>query len=257
MRYAALIITIFLIVMSSFADDCDPCPTPESTAEPVFDSPYIRVWNKSGDDFENVSINFSGQVVEYGDIDQNTVSQFYEVDEAYRYAPITLTVDDEELSLMIIDYVGETPLEPGYYTYVLSVTDQTIQQQLLKSIFSLEMIGGECLDAVGECSIGYTLYEDGIFAKRSPDGTESSTTVEPEIVETLLEEIADLDFEEVRSYPFKEECPRNYDGDEHIYSFYTDEGLEVLASCEFAIDETQLPFATIMELIYPSEEESD
>jgi hypothetical protein len=83
----------------------------------------IRIGNASPYRFENVRVNTSDQSTGYGAVKQNQNSAYMKFDMAYRYAYITLTIGDREFKYQPYDYVGETPLEPGKYTYSLSVPD--------------------------------------------------------------------------------------------------------------------------------------
>ena len=84
---------------------------------------FIRVRNQSAYQFENVVVNTYNQPKSYGVIKQGQNSVYMKFDMAYRYAYIKLTAAEKELILQPIDFVGETPLEPGKYTYSLSISD--------------------------------------------------------------------------------------------------------------------------------------
>jgi hypothetical protein len=82
----------------------------------------IRVRNDSAADFDRVVIVFpKQQEVDYGRLARGDVSQFRATAQAYRYAGVRVTIGQRELALNPIDYVGEQPLAPGRYTYVLGV----------------------------------------------------------------------------------------------------------------------------------------
>jgi len=50
------------------------------------------------------------------------MSEYRQVALAYGYAYVSAMVDGEKRVLQPIDYVGEEPLAPGDYTYVLQAT---------------------------------------------------------------------------------------------------------------------------------------
>lgn len=60
----------------------------------------------------------SGEVA-YGTVEPGAVTPHRTIARAYRYARVTLTVDGEEKILQPTDYVGESLLKPGRYTYEL------------------------------------------------------------------------------------------------------------------------------------------
>jgi hypothetical protein len=86
-------------------------------------SPAIRVANRSTLDFDRVLVNFSDQEVDYGALPAGTASEYRSPTVAYRYARIEVHVDTARLVLQPVDFVGETPLDGGSYTYALKVAD--------------------------------------------------------------------------------------------------------------------------------------
>lgn len=82
----------------------------------------IRIKNASDVDFDRVRVIFPARdEVDYGRVAKGALSDFHPARRAYRYAEIHATSGDREFSLQPIDYVGEQPLAPGRYTYVLRV----------------------------------------------------------------------------------------------------------------------------------------
>jgi hypothetical protein len=82
----------------------------------------IRIQNNSSFPFERVEVGFPEGRVNYGSIRANSASEYRGVSKAYRYAYIEVEIAGEELVLQPIDYVGESLLGPGRYTYVLNTT---------------------------------------------------------------------------------------------------------------------------------------
>jgi hypothetical protein len=100
-------------------------------AVPGCDSPFlpwgggdveIRILNSSSFPFDRVDVGFPEHEVSYGAIRANSASEYREVSKAYRYAYIEVEIGGEELVIQPIDYVGESLLGSGRYTYVLNVT---------------------------------------------------------------------------------------------------------------------------------------
>lgn len=82
----------------------------------------IRIQNASSFPFQRVDVVFPEDQVSYGSIPANSTSDYRGVSRAYRYAYIEVEIAGEELRIQPIDYVGESLLDSGRYTYVLNVT---------------------------------------------------------------------------------------------------------------------------------------
>lgn len=81
----------------------------------------VRVRNASALDFESVAVQFPGSREEYGALAAGEATDYRAVETAYRIATVEVRVEGEVLRLQVIDYVGETPLPAGRYTYRLIV----------------------------------------------------------------------------------------------------------------------------------------
>jgi len=81
----------------------------------------IRVANRSRVAIENVRVQFPSQTEVYGTIPPNGVTDYRVVKKAYRYARIEAVVAGKPALLQPIDYVGESELKAGRYTYVLTI----------------------------------------------------------------------------------------------------------------------------------------
>ncbi|MBK9012662.1 MAG: hypothetical protein IPM82_00425 [Saprospiraceae bacterium] len=83
----------------------------------------LRIKNNSNYDFCNVVINpFSGNV-NCGSILRGETTCYRAFDIAYHYGYVHLSIDGREYSLIPTDYVGETPLGAGNFTYLIDVPD--------------------------------------------------------------------------------------------------------------------------------------
>jgi len=94
------------------------CPAPFGPRGDV----HIRIANESSFPFTSVDVVFPEDSVDYGVVAAHSVSEYHRVSKAYDYALIIVRVGGEERRLQPIDYVGETLLPAGRYTYVLNVT---------------------------------------------------------------------------------------------------------------------------------------
>lgn len=96
----------------------------------------IRIRNASDRDFDEVYVVAGGQPVTngvyYGSVDAGDVSEFRAFASAYSYAYVRVTHGGQEYAFVPIDYVGETPLSAGNYTYVLGFS-KSVPPQLTVS----------------------------------------------------------------------------------------------------------------------------
>lgn len=97
----------------------------------------IRLSNVSQYDFKNIIVNTTTGYVNFLDLESGQKSEYKDFDKAYRYAFVELEIDGETYTLQPIDYVGETLLENGNYTYQIDAND-TINDQYSK--LSLKLI---------------------------------------------------------------------------------------------------------------------
>ena len=79
----------------------------------------VRIENDSAYDYEDLLVNFEP----YGTLAAGAVTDYRDFGVAYRYTRVDAVVDGEDLLILPIDFVGETPLGPGRFTYVVSVVD--------------------------------------------------------------------------------------------------------------------------------------
>ena len=85
------------------------------------DGVALRVANESAQAFERVIVRWPGLNQEFGPIASGASSDYRAVDFAHRYAYIEVHLANDTLILQTIDYVGESPLPGGRYTYALDV----------------------------------------------------------------------------------------------------------------------------------------
>lgn len=83
----------------------------------------IRIKNISFFDFDEVEVVAPSGIANYGAVAVQATSGYQSFTEAYRYASIKVTVDDKDYVLQPFDYVGESPLGVGNFTYIIDVPD--------------------------------------------------------------------------------------------------------------------------------------
>lgn len=84
----------------------------------------IRLSNISGETYENIIVQTYKDKIEYNTLEPGQFSEYMVFEDAYRYAYVELTIDDEIYKLEIVDFVGETPLENGNYIYEINAYNQ-------------------------------------------------------------------------------------------------------------------------------------
>jgi len=83
----------------------------------------IRLSNVSAFDFKNIKVN----TTDFEDVNSGEKTAYKTFDKAYRYGFIELDIDGSTYTIQPIDYVGETPLESGAYTYEINASDSEEQ----------------------------------------------------------------------------------------------------------------------------------
>lgn len=91
----------------------------------------IRISNVSKYDFQNIIVNTTTGDVNFDNLKAKQKSDYKVFLKAYRYAYIQLEIDGKTYKLVPIDYVGETLLENGNYTYQLDASDSNDQYSKL------------------------------------------------------------------------------------------------------------------------------
>lgn len=82
----------------------------------------IRVKNVSSINFDSVQVGAEDKIHE--NVAPNGFSEYLEYETAYSYDYIKITSGEEGVFILQpIDFVGETPLTPGFYTYELNVLE--------------------------------------------------------------------------------------------------------------------------------------
>jgi hypothetical protein len=79
----------------------------------------IRVKNNNNFTYETVQLADSETLLT--DIAAGAYSEYLQFETAYRYAYIEVVAEGETYVLQPIDFVGETPLSLGFYTYELTI----------------------------------------------------------------------------------------------------------------------------------------
>ena len=102
--------TIVLLGTGCNTENCDP---PNEVG--------IRIENSSIHDYTDVHVNTGGGEQDYGDLASGQFSDHRIFNFAYSYAFVQLGINGDTLTIQPIDYVGETKLDCGNYTYRIGV----------------------------------------------------------------------------------------------------------------------------------------
>lgn len=104
-----------LILIIVFGVSCNnPFNTNGETVE-------IRITNSSHLPMGDILVSFPEKDVNYGNLAPGESSSYQTISKAYRHAYVELIIDDKLVRLVPNDYVGESYLEKGSYTYILSL----------------------------------------------------------------------------------------------------------------------------------------
>jgi heat shock protein HslJ len=91
----------------------------------------LRLANMSGIDFERVIVNVMGRETDYGALPRGGVSAYHPQNGIYRYADVKVIAEGRTYQFIPIDFMGETPLSGGNYTYALELIEVDTQVSIL------------------------------------------------------------------------------------------------------------------------------
>lgn len=81
----------------------------------------MRVENTSNIDFDSFDVHFPDQVEKFGRLRAGQISAYRKIERAYSYAYTEAFSGERRFVLQPIDFVGETFVPAGIYTYRFSV----------------------------------------------------------------------------------------------------------------------------------------
>ncbi|MCA1801797.1 MAG: hypothetical protein LC662_05010 [Rhodothermaceae bacterium] len=87
---------------------------------------YLRIENAGEVDFLNVKVSFTGDLTSFGAVTAGETSEYRPFDVAYHYGYIEVETPESVYKKQPIDYVGESPLKRGNYTYSLKIEDNQL-----------------------------------------------------------------------------------------------------------------------------------
>ena len=127
-----IFILFFIGVLFSCSND-----TTSDIIIPQTSSVQIRIQNASPNlcKFENIIVNTYNKDVSFENLLTGQKSAFKTFDLAYSYAFVQLQINGKTYTIQPADFVGETPLENGNYTYKITANPSDPYQKL-----SMELI---------------------------------------------------------------------------------------------------------------------
>ena len=123
LKQLTLIALLLLSVCSCSKENPEHFPEGALTCGKKTFKTNVRIENISDYDFEKVSLKPELNEGYAEEIKSGEKSCYWAFDYAYRYAYVKLEINGEEFVLQPIDYVGETKLGDGSFTYLIDVTD--------------------------------------------------------------------------------------------------------------------------------------
>jgi hypothetical protein len=87
----------------------------------------VRFRNATSQTLSDISIQWPGGSMQASQLAPGSMSSYEQHDGAYGYGALSATANGTVRRLIVIDYVGEQPLTPGRYTYVISLRTSTYQ----------------------------------------------------------------------------------------------------------------------------------
>lgn len=97
---------------------------------------FIRVRNNSDVTFDQVTIITGNREGFFGTILPRENSDYQQFETAFRYGSVFLRINGKPLQLVPNDYVGETPLRDGFYTYKIGLSSANLSDASLTFEFS-------------------------------------------------------------------------------------------------------------------------
>jgi hypothetical protein len=120
----------------------------------------------------------------------------------------------------------------------------TVPAALDQPLVTFEASGGECPQ--GACGFRAEIFRDGRVTRT--DGM--TQTVDLPSLQRLVAQVERADYAAILAVPFVGECPRNFDGQEQVYTFHVAPEAVVVASCTTLVDPTQEPFQTVQGILF-------
>ncbi len=104
----------FLILIALFTAGC-------SDRDDELDKVHIRIRNVSSIAYDTVQVGAEDKL--HNNIGPDEYSGYLEYETAYAYSYVRINAAEDTYVLQPIDFVGESPLPLGFYTYELNISE--------------------------------------------------------------------------------------------------------------------------------------
>jgi hypothetical protein len=121
MKIKSLFFFLSIFLLFTCSNDDENNPTTEVN---------IRLSNSSDVKFENATFNN----INFGDINSSDKTEYKTFERSYGYGSVKITIDGNDYGWIPIDFVGETLLKNGNYTFEYSFDNSTgtLTDELIK-----------------------------------------------------------------------------------------------------------------------------
>jgi predicted component of type VI protein secretion system len=106
---------LYLVIIGLILIGCSSSETKKSN------DLQIRISNVSEFNYDNIKVSTTGEMVDFGNLNSNSKSDYKTFDKAYKYAYVEFQINGKTFILQPTDYFGETLLDNGKYAYELNV----------------------------------------------------------------------------------------------------------------------------------------
>ena len=98
------------------------------------DEVQLRIQNSGAIPFEEVTLFTQDGPRTFADLDPGRRTEYFRVSKDYGYATTYVVVQADTVILQVIDFVGAEPIDPGDYTYLISLSDTAGQLSVLQEL---------------------------------------------------------------------------------------------------------------------------
>jgi hypothetical protein len=103
--------------------------------EVVPDVPRLRITNSSATRATRLTVLFPMDQIEFGDVAPGATTVYRHVPNGvYRYAAYRLEVDGQTVTVPVLDWVGEEPIDGAAFTYTITVDPSRPLLQIVRLI---------------------------------------------------------------------------------------------------------------------------
>ena len=117
-----LLLSLFALTFVACEVNTPPADADPDAGDNTGTTTQIRFMNGSVQDFDSLEVIF-GTEETFDALSQGLVTEYRDFEGAYHYGYLKVMVGNDEYIQQPIDFVGETLLEVGKYTYTITLGD--------------------------------------------------------------------------------------------------------------------------------------